>query len=141
MRFQFVIGLVVVLAISTTALTGCGQSAGPATPTGTTPVATASSTTTTTTTVPAATTTTSVSAPRPLRQASFESANGYLTEGTARIVRLDDEFSLELLSDFRTSQSPGLDVRLCNDMNCRSGAQLDLGELKKFSKKQLFKHN
>jgi hypothetical protein len=55
-----------------------------------------------------------------------------VTEGNARIVRSGDQFALELLPDFRTSQSAALDVRLCVDVNCRN-AQLDLGPLKAFA--------
>jgi hypothetical protein len=47
------------------------------------------------------------------------------------------QFTLELGSDFRASQSPALDVRLCNDTNCRSGS-LDLGDLQSFSGAQTY---
>jgi hypothetical protein len=72
-----------------------------------------------------------------LRQSTFQSANGYTTEGSVRIVQTGSEFVLELQSDFRTSQSAALDVRLCVDVNCR-GAQLDLGALKAFSGAQTY---
>lgn len=92
--------------------------------------------TTTTTTAPpsssTSTTTTSVPASQTVRQATFQSANGYTTEGSARILASGAAYSLELGADFRASQSPALDVRLCNDSNCR-GANLDLGSLRSFS--------
>jgi hypothetical protein len=60
-----------------------------------------------------------------------------VTQGTVQIVRTGSSFSVELLSDFRTSQSPALDVRLCVDVNCR-GAQLELGGLRAFSGPQSY---
>jgi hypothetical protein len=72
-----------------------------------------------------------------VRQATFQSANGYTTQGTARIVQTGGRFTLELGSDFRSSQSPALDVRLCNDMNCR-GTNLELGALRSFSGAQAY---
>ncbi len=99
------------------------------------------STTTTTAPPPSSTstttTTTSVPATQALRQATFQSANGYTTEGSARILANGGSFSLELGSDFRSSQSAALDVRLCNDSNCR-GANLDLGTLRSFSGRQSY---
>jgi hypothetical protein len=100
------------------------------------------STTTTTTSAPAAststtTTTTSALATQVVRQASFQSANGYTTQGSARILESGGRYTLELGSDFRSSQSPALDVRLCNDTNCR-GAGLELGALRSFSGAQSY---
>ncbi len=96
---------------------------------------------TTTTTPPSSTstttTTTSVPASQAVRQATFQSANGYTTEGSARILASGGTHSLELSSDFRASQSPALDVRLCNDANCR-GANLELGPLQAFSGRQSY---
>lgn len=93
---------------------------------------------TTTTTAPASTTTTTtVPASQVVRQATFQSANGYTTEGSARILASAGSYSLELGSDFRASQSPALDVRLCNDTNCRGGS-LELGPLSSFSGRQSY---
>jgi len=114
----------------------CGDSA-PSGPSGPPSVAT-----TTTTSPPASSTTTSsatTSAPatQVVRQASFQSANGYTTQGSARILQSGGRYTLELGSDFRSSQSPALDVRLCNDTNCR-GAGLELGALRSFSGAQSY---
>jgi len=117
---------------------GCGDSA----PSGPTNPPSPSTTTTTTSAPPATTTsttttTTSVPVSQTVRQATFQSANGYTTEGSARIIANGGSYSLELGSDFRSSQSPALDVRLCNDPNCR-GANLDLGSLRSFSGRQTY---
>ncbi len=126
-------GALSVLVIWTTS---CGDS--PTSP------PTGSSATTTTTTAPApttstsSTTTTSVApSSQVVRQATFESANGYATRGSARIVRTGSSHALELGSDFQASQSPALDVRLCNDTNCRS-MNLNLGDLQRFSGSQTY---
>lgn len=101
-----------------------------------------STTTTTTTSPPASSTTTSsttTSAPatQVVREASFQSANGYTTQGSARILSSGGRYTLELGSDFRSSQSPALDVRLCNDTNCRGGS-LELSALQSFSGAQSY---
>lgn len=83
------------------------------------------------------TTTTSAPATQTVRRATFQSANGYTTEGSARILANGGSFTLELGSDFRSSQSAALDVRLCNDSNCR-GPNLDLGDLQSFSGTQSY---
>ena len=84
------------------------------------------------------TTTTSVPAgPRTLRRATFMGANGYVTDGGARIQRENDEFTLELEEDFRTSNSAALDVRLCTNSGC-TGDNVSLGELQRFSGRQSF---
>jgi len=100
---------------------------------------TASTTTTTAPVGSTTSTTTSTSAPstQVVRQANFQSANGYTTEGSARILMSGGSYSLELGSNFRASQSPALDVRLCNDSNCR-GASLELGTLQRFSGAQTY---
>lgn len=110
---------------------------------GTSPTASVPSPTTTTaspatTTTSPTTTTTTAPTQRVLRTTTFQGANGYQTAGTARIVRTGDSFALELLDDFRTSQSPVLDVRLCNDPNCRNGAMANFGDLKSFSGAQTY---
>jgi hypothetical protein len=72
-----------------------------------------------------------------LRTATFESANGYFTEGTAAIVREGEVHRLELREDFRTSQSGALDVRLCRETACTDG-DLDLGPIQAFSGAQTY---
>ncbi len=72
-----------------------------------------------------------------LRTATFESANGYFTEGTAAIVREDGLHRLELREDFRTSQSGALDVRLCGGTACTDG-HLDLGPIQDFNGAQTY---
>lgn len=72
-----------------------------------------------------------------LRSATFESANGYFTAGSAAIVREGSAHRLELREDFRTSQSAALDVRLCRDTRCTS-ADLDLGTIRAFSGAQQY---
>ena len=64
-------------------------------------------------------------------------ANGYVTEGGARIQRENDEFTLELEEDFRTSNSAALDVRLCTNSGC-TGDNVSLGELQRFSGRQSY---
>jgi hypothetical protein len=72
-----------------------------------------------------------------LRTATFESANGYFTEGRAAIVREGDLHRLELQEDFRTSRSGALDVRLCRETTCTDG-DLDLGVIQSFSGAQSY---
>lgn len=72
-----------------------------------------------------------------LRMATFQGANGYFTEGHAAIVRAGDAHRLDLLDDFRTSQSGALDVRLCRETTCTDG-DLDLGTLQGFSGAQTY---
>jgi hypothetical protein len=67
-----------------------------------------------------------------LRSARFQGANGYITDGTANIVRNGEQHTLDLGSDFRTSQSSALDVRLCRDTRC-SGDALNLGQIQRFT--------
>jgi hypothetical protein len=104
----------------------------------------AGATSTTTSSAPAASTTTATTtttsvppSSQVVRQGTFQSANGYTTQGSARIVASGRSYTLELGSDFRASNSPALDVRLCNDTNCRS-ANLNLGELQRFSGAQTY---
>ena len=49
-------------------------------------------------------------------------------ERMAAIVQEGTSYRLELKDDFRTSNSGGLDVRLCNQPQC-TGAFLDLGPI------------
>jgi hypothetical protein len=72
-----------------------------------------------------------------LRMATFEGANGYVTEGGAAIVQENGVHRLDLLGDFRTSQSGALDVRLCRESAC-TGAHRDLGALQAFSGAQSY---
>jgi hypothetical protein len=72
-----------------------------------------------------------------LRTATFQSANGYFTEGSASIVREDGAHRLELQEDFRTSRSGALDVRLCRETTC-TDADLDLGPIQAFSGAQSY---
>ncbi len=72
-----------------------------------------------------------------LRSTTFQSANGYTTQGMAAIVRDGSAHRLELGADFRTSQSAALDVRLCRETRCQSG-DLDLGTIQKFSGAQQY---
>jgi hypothetical protein len=69
--------------------------------------------------------------------ATLQGANGYFTEGRAAIVRAGDAHRLDLLDDFRTSQSGALDVRLCRETTCTDG-DLDLGTLQAFSGAQTY---
>ncbi len=121
--------------------TGCGDSGGVPTPFQPSPGPVANTTTTTSAPAPPPsppTTTTSVpSGPRTLRRATFVNANGYVTEGTARIQMEDGVYSLELDSDFRTSNSAALDVRLCTNANC-TGDHLSLGALQRFGGRQSY---
>ena len=72
-----------------------------------------------------------------LRNATFESANGYTTSGRAAIVRESGAHRLELMPDFRTSQSGALDVRLCRETRCTS-TDLNLGSVQGFSGAQQY---
>jgi hypothetical protein len=72
-----------------------------------------------------------------LRAATFQSANGYTTEGQAAIVREGAAHRLELRDDFRTSQSGALDVRLCRETRCTS-SDLNLGQIRAFSGAQQY---
>jgi hypothetical protein len=80
---------------------------------------------------------TPVSGPTVLRSATFQSANGYTTEGGATIVRDGSAHRLELRQDFRTSQSGALDVRLCRETRCTS-TDLNLGSVQGFSGAQQY---
>jgi hypothetical protein len=117
---------------------GCQDSTSPAAPSQPNPPPAASTppdpapaptTTTTTTTVPAG--------PRTLRRATFTGANGYVTEGSARIQVEGGEHTLELESDFRTSNSAALDVRLCTNQGC-TGDYVSLGALQRFGGRQSY---
>ena len=133
MRSGFMIALVVV---ALAAASGCGDSS----PSSSSP---APSTSAAETSPPApappppATTTSVPAGPRTLRRATFMGANGYVTEGGARIQRENDEFTLELEEDFRTSNSAALDVRLCTNSGC-TGDNVSLGELQRFSGRQSY---
>jgi hypothetical protein len=72
-----------------------------------------------------------------LRTATFQSANGYFTEGRAAIVREGGSHRLELMEDFRTSRSGALDVRLCRETTC-TDSDLDLGPVQAFSGAQSY---
>ena len=125
-------------AVATIALlaVACGDSPPPG-PSGPSSVATTTTTSPPASSTTTTTTTTSAPATQVVRQASFQSANGYTTQGSARILESGGRYTLELGSDFRSSQSPALDVRLCNDTNCR-GASLELGALGSFSGAQSY---
>ena len=133
MRSGFMIALVVV---ALAAASGCGDSS----PSSSSP---APSTSAAETSPPApappppATTTSVPAGPRTLRRATFMGANGYVTDGGARIQRENDEFTLELEEDFRTSNSAALDVRLCTNSGC-TGDNVSLGELQRFSGRQSY---
>ena len=133
MRSGFMIALVVV---ALAAASGCGDSS----PSSSSP---APSTSAAETSPPApappppATTTSVPAGPRTLRRATFMGANGYVTEGGARIQQENDEFTLELEEDFRTSNSAALDVRLCTNSGC-TGDNVSLGELQRFSGRQSY---
>ena len=133
MRSGFMIALVVV---ALAAASGCGDSS----PSSSSP---APSTSAAETSPPApappppATTTSVPAGPRTLRRATFMGANGYVTGGSARIQRENDEFTLELEEDFRTSNSAALDVRLCTNSGC-TGDNVSLGELQRFSGRQSY---
>jgi hypothetical protein len=73
-----------------------------------------------------------------LRSAEFEGANGYQTSGGASIVREGSDHRLELHTNFRTSRSGALDVRLCRDSRCFPG-DLDLGPIQKFEGAQSYR--
>jgi len=120
-------------------LSGCADSSPPAGPSQPPPTGSAPTTVPpTTTTTAMTTTTTSVPAgPRILRRATFTGANGYVTEGSAHIQRENDEFTLELGSDFRTNNSPALDVRLCTNEGC-TGDFVSLGALPRFGGRQSY---
>jgi len=72
-----------------------------------------------------------------LRTGTFQSANGYFTEGSASIVRMTGAHTLELAPDFLTSQSGALDMRLCRTTSCGAG-DLDLGSIRSFSGAQTY---
>jgi hypothetical protein len=127
--------LFVMTAVAATlgVMSGCADSPSPATPTQQSPPPA-----TTSTPPPMMTTTTSVPAGvQTLRRATFTGANGYVTEGSARIQADNGEFSLELESDFRTSNSAALDVRLCTNEGC-TGDHVSLGAPQRFSGAQSY---
>jgi hypothetical protein len=72
-----------------------------------------------------------------LRSATLQSANGYMAEGQAAIVRDGAAHRLELRDDFRTSRSGALDVRLCRETRCAS-TDLNLGEIRSLSGAQQY---
>jgi hypothetical protein len=72
-----------------------------------------------------------------LREATFESANGYSTAGRAAIIRETGSHRLQLRPDFQTSQSNALEVRLCRTTQCAS-QHLNLGEIQGFSGSQRY---
>jgi len=80
---------------------------------------------------------TPVSGPSVVRSTTFQSANGYFTEGMAAIVREGALHRLELGPSFRTSQSGALDVRLCRETRCESG-DLNLGAIQAFTGAQQY---
>ncbi len=116
---------------SVTWAAACGGGGSPtAPPTG--PPATAPS--------PAATpapTPTPVAGPTALRSATFQSANGYTTEGQADIVRDGTTHRLEMRNNFRTSRSGAIDVRLCRETRC-TASDLNLGAVRSFSGAQQY---
>jgi len=75
--------------------------------------------------------------PTVLRDATFQSANGYFTEGSASIIRESGSYRLQLRSDFRTSQSAALEVRLCRSSQC-SASNLNLGQIQAYSGSQRY---
>jgi hypothetical protein len=75
--------------------------------------------------------------PTVLRETTFQSANGYFTEGGAAIVREQGGHHLLLRSSFRTSQSGALEVRLCGQTQCGPG-DLNLGDIKAYSGRQQY---
>ena len=136
----FMIALVVV---ALAAASGCGDSSpsssspAPATSAAGTPAPAPAPPPPATTTMMVTTTTSVPAGPRTLRRATFMGANGYVTDGGARIQRENDEFTLELEEDFRTSNSAALDVRLCTNSGC-TGDNVSLGELQRFSGRQSY---
>jgi len=114
-----------VLASVTGTLAACGGGGSPTAPSAPAPAPTP------------APTPTPVSGPTVLRSATFQSANGYSTEGRATIVRDGASHRLELQDDFRTSRSAALDVRLCRDTSCTS-SDLNLGEIRSFTGAQQY---
>ena len=133
MRSGFMIALVVV---ALAAASGCGDSS----PSSSSPAPSTSAAETSPPSPappPPATTTSVPAGPRTLRRATFMGANGYVTEGGARIQQENDEFTLELEEDFRTSNSAALDVRLCTNSGC-TGDNVSLGELQRFSGRQSY---
>ena len=75
--------------------------------------------------------------PTVVRTATFQSANGYTTAGTAEVVRTGSSYTLELREDFRTSNGGILDVKLCRESDC-TGGDLTLGRLEIRSGKQTY---
>ena len=71
-----------------------------------------------------------------VKTATFTSANGYTTSGTAKIVQKPDgNHALSLNTDFKTSNSPGLNVYLSSGSSVSSPSQ-NLGAIKAFSGRQ-----
>lgn len=71
-----------------------------------------------------------------VKTATFTSANGYTTSGTAKIVQKSDgNHTLTLNADFKTSSSPGLNVYLSSGSSVSSPSQ-NLGGIKAFSGRQ-----
>lgn len=122
MRSLFIVAATVT---AFTVSTSCGDSTTPSQPS----VGPATNPTTTTTSTPAG--------PQTLRRATFMSANGYVTEGSASIREEDGEVTLELGADFRTSNSPALEVRLCRNEDC-TGDHVSLGPLQSFEGRQSY---
>ena len=59
-----------------------------------------------------------------VKTAMFTSANGYTTAGTAKIVQKSDgNHTLTLNADFKTSNSPGLNVYLSSGSRVSSPSQ------------------
>ena len=72
-----------------------------------------------------------------VRTATFQSASGYTTVGSARIVLTGSAYTLELQDDFRTSNGGLLDVRLCAQSAC-TDADPNFGELRSRVGKQVY---
>ena len=71
-----------------------------------------------------------------VKTATFTSANGYTVSGTAKIVQKSDgNHTLTLNADFKTSNSPGLNVYLSSGSKVSSPSQ-NLGAIKAFSGRQ-----
>jgi len=75
--------------------------------------------------------------PKVLRSATFQSASGYNTAGSASIVEDEGSYRLELHDDFATDNSGALDVRLCRQSTCTAG-DLDLGPIQAFRGAQTY---
>src|SRR5512134_2548020 len=72
-----------------------------------------------------------------VRAATIRGANGHGASGTARILKLGDDYVLELGDDFRID-SGNNDVMLARQADARTGSDLNLGNMRALTGRQTY---